>query len=134
MNPRYRRERCEAVNELMRVIAGCGRHFFSYEGRVTLFDVSDSGEVWITDKYTQHRMCVRGQYVRSRKFSDGGTLNALVVRLGKYIRYNETMPADSTWFGPWPRDYCGGDLWGYGDDMQQVRDAAVRLGIKEAVR
>jgi hypothetical protein len=32
-------------------------------------------------------------------------------------------------FGPWPEWICGGDLWGYGAEMDVVRRAAQRLAL-----
>jgi hypothetical protein len=64
-----------------------------------------------------------------RGFSEGGTLRSLVEQLRDYIRTGKQVHPQS--FGPWPQWYCDGDLWGYGDDMQQVRDKAISLEISE---
>ena len=36
-----------------------------------------------------------------------------------------------TWFGPWPKTLCDGDLWGYGEAMKYVRERAVELEVFE---
>jgi hypothetical protein len=128
-----KRERCERANELLRVIASCGRRFFSQDEdrlqrmenpQISRLEVDDRGRVWFTDKYTQKRIYLHYEYWK-RGFSDGGTLRSLVCSLRDYIMTGKRLHA---WhFGPWPAEYCRGDLWGYGEDMQQVRDAALRL-------
>lgn len=33
------------------------------------------------------------------------------------------------YLGPWHEWGCDGDLWGYGEDMQLVRDVAIALNL-----
>jgi hypothetical protein len=119
-------ERVKIANEMLLAIASCGRKFFAYQDRVSRFELDERGRIWFVDKYTQKRIYVayRGNW---RKFSDGGTLRTLVERLRDFIRSEILLPAGI--FGPWPEWICDGDLWAYGADMQQVRDAAARLQI-----
>lgn len=121
-----RNERLEAANEMLKAIASCGRKFFAFEDRVSRFELDDRGRIWFVDKYTQKRIYIayRGNW---KPFSDGGTLRALVERLRDFIQ--QATPLPPSIFGPWPEWVCGGDLWAYGEDMQQVRTAAIRLGM-----
>lgn len=119
-------ERLAKANQMIRAIASCGRKFFAYQDRVSRFDVDGRGRVWFIDKYTQKRIYTHyaGQW---RGFSDGGTLHGVAVALREFIIHGKQLRP--TTFGPWPEWICGGDLWGYGEDMQSVRDAAKDLGI-----
>lgn len=121
-----RRQRAEKANELIGVIAGCGRRFFFHQGRVACLEVDDRGRVWFHDEYTQARIFTH-RNGRWDKFTHGGTLRAVVQRLRDYITTGQRL--NPRIFGPWPEWYCDGDLWGYGEAMQIVRDAAVRLEI-----
>lgn len=31
------------------------------------------------------------------------------------------------WYGTWPESYCHGDLWGYGKDMEKVRQEIAQV-------
>lgn len=121
-----RNERLEAANEMLKAVASCGRKFFAFEDRVSRFELDDRGRIWFVDKYTQKRIYIayKGSW---KPFSDGGTLRALVERLRDFIQQAKPLPPSI--FGPWPEWVCGGDLWAYGEDMQQVREAAIRLGV-----
>lgn len=121
-----KQERAFIANQMLIAIASCGRRFFAHKGRVSQFDVDHRGRVWLIDKYTQRRIYTHYKY-HWRGFSDGGTLRALIERLRDFIATGRTLPAGI--FGPWPEWVCGGDLWGYGAEMQQVRDAAQRLKL-----
>lgn len=119
-------ERAEIANKMLITIATRGRKFFAYQDRVSQFDIDHRGRIWFIDKYTQKRICVsyRGRW---RGFSEGGTLQALIERLRDFIAQGKALPP--TIFGPWPEWVCGGDLWGYGDAMEQVRQAAKDLRL-----
>lgn len=119
-------ERAAIANEMLVAIASCGRRFFAHKDRVSRFELDHRGRIWLIDKYTEKRIYTHyeGQW---RGFSDGGTLHALIERLRDFIASGKPLPA--TIFGPWPEWVCGGDLWGYGADMQTVRDEAKRLGV-----
>lgn len=120
-------QRCEQVNELLRVIASCGRQFFrGKRGESTRFaymGVSSQGHIYFYDLYPVYTH-YEGDW---NKFQYGGTLQCFVKKLRDYIRSGEKVGDYS--LGPWPEWVNGGDLWGYGDDMHLVREAAVKLGI-----
>ncbi len=124
-----KRERAETVNTLLRVIASCGRHFFRNPQTgmtVSYFEVDDCGRIWYIDKWNARRIYThRSDW--GRCFSDGGTLLSLCKALRDFIRTGQ--PIHPHHLGPWPEYYCDGDLWGYGEGMEQVRLAARRLGI-----
>lgn len=123
-----RLERAADVNDLIRVIGGCGRKFFYYskEDRYARIEVDHRGRVWWHDEYTNARIYTH--YPRWGKyFSHGGTLKRLVNAFKDYVAKGK--PLTSAQLGPWPDWYCNGNLWGYGDDMQTVRENAQRLGL-----
>lgn len=115
--------RAVTANAFLTAVARCGRQFFRHSDSVSLFEVDNRGRVWFHDAYSKKRIYTNYRYAW-RGFTEGGTLRALVERLRDYIRTgaHPRLP-----LGPWPAHYCNGDLWGYGTDMQQVRDAAERL-------
>jgi hypothetical protein len=120
-------ERLKTVNAVIRVIGSHGRHFLSEnsDSRALVatpffayFGVDARNELWYVDRYTRKPILVRHQDWPG--FSDGGTLRDLIRHLGAYI--SQAHPINMRYFGPWPQWSCGGDLWGYGNDMQKVRD------------
>lgn len=119
-------ERLAACNGLLSVIADCGRRFFRHEDAVAQLELDRRGRVFFHDAYTRKRIYThyRGRW---RGFSNGGTLKNLVEAMRDYIVKGRPIPACV--FGPWPYHVCGGDLWGYGDDMDHVRHAAMLLGV-----
>lgn len=118
-----KQDRADEANRLLRVIAFCGRRFFNHNGGVSQFSVERDGKVWFTDSYSGRRIYTqhRGRW---RGFTNGGTLRTLIEQLRDYIRTGD-RPALN--LGPWPVHICDGDLWGYGHDMQKVRDAAANI-------
>lgn len=110
-------QRVETANAFLRIISEHGRRFFKHEGRVSRFEIGRGGHVFLVDKYTQRR--VYTHYYRWRGFTDGGTLQSLCKALAEFIAGRADLPLSH--LGPWPDWVCGGDLWGYGDDMAEVR-------------
>lgn len=121
-----KRERLADVNKLIAVIASTGRKFFRRGERVATLELSASGRVFYIDAYAGRRIYTHYRY-EWRGFSEGGTLRSLVIALRDYV--TKGTPVNPSTFGPWPSWNCGGDLWGYGADMCQVREAARELGI-----
>jgi hypothetical protein len=119
--------RMAKANELLRVIAGCGRKFFSHQGRVSRFELDSRGRVWFIDAYREARIYTHYASGWSRRgFSEGGTLRDLVIRLRIYIQDERDLGRA---LGPYPDWYSGGDPWGYGADMRIVFDAATKIGM-----
>lgn len=119
-------ERAKLVNQLVKVIGDHGRGFFRKGENYARIEVDERCRIWWVDDWTQKRIYTHTNH-RWLKFSHGGTMRNLVERFRDFVAAGKLLPAHI--FGPWPDYLCGGDLWGYGDDMQKVRDAAVRLGL-----
>jgi hypothetical protein len=122
-----RAERLAKANELLAVIAGTGRKFFAHRGTVSRLELDARSRVWFVDAYTGRRIYTHHSWGEWRGFTQGGTMRVLVVWIQKYVLWGNQFPASQ--FGPWPSWVCGSDLWGYGEDIQKVRDAAARLGM-----
>ena len=121
-----RQRRLLAVNELLKTIAGCGRKFFLHKGRVSYFELGEKGRIWFIDGYALDRIYPYGNSAW-KGFSEGGTLRQMVVYLRGFILAGTPLPVG--FLGPWPPDYCNGDLWGYGADMAKIRTQAQETGI-----
>lgn len=126
-----RQQRLNAANELIRTIASCGRHFFEHQGDVAYLELDPRGRVWLHDEYTKKRIYTHyaGYW---RGLTHGGIMRDLIVYLRDYITTGRRPP--ELLFGPWPDWLCRGDLWGYGEDIQFVRDKALELGIAPSGR
>jgi hypothetical protein len=125
-----RYNRMGKANELISFISKNGRNFFrspSKDGAdVAHFLLSDNGRVWFLDAYTRKKIYTHYNG-RWRGFSEGGTMRRLVEYMRDFIRTGQ--PIHQSQLGPWPEWTCGGDLWGYGDDMELVREKAAALGM-----
>ena len=124
-------DRAADCNQLLTVIGDCGRRFF-YRGpgvnqpeRRASFEIRH-GRVYFIDEYSGRAIYTHycGPW---RGFSHGGKLRSLVDSLRCHIMDGRQVSPGH--FGPWPQTLCGGDLWGYGADMEKVRAAAIALGI-----
>lgn len=117
--------RSEQANLFLKAIAECGRRFFFHRDHVSRFEVDARGRIWFVDSYQDARIYTHyeGEW---RGFSEGGTLRSLVTHLRDFIRTGEPQKLA---LGPWPDWVCGGDLWGYGEAMEHVRQAATSLSI-----
>lgn len=117
--------RVEQANQLIKAIAECGRRFFFHSDQVSRFEVDTRGRIWFIDGYRDARIYTHYQG-RWRGFSEGGTPRRLVTHLRDFIRTGEPQKLG---LGPWPDWFCDGDLWGYGEGMEHVRQAATSLGV-----
>lgn len=138
------RARLALANAVLCVCASYGRRFFSEDAdrserkefpRISRFEIDPRGRLWFIDKWRGARIYVHNEYPWrsgwSRRFSEGGTLLDLCKALRDFIRTGERRFMRH--FGPWPQSCCGGDLWGYGDDMPLVRrDVAALLAALDA--
>jgi hypothetical protein len=112
-------KRIEKVNQLVAVIAGCGRRFLSYGEKKMIFSLDEKGRVWLCDPFSGKRIYTHreGQW---DGFSEGGTMRDLCIAFRDFI----IDGAPLLWIGG------DGDLWGYGlEDMQKIRKAAQDLGV-----
>lgn len=130
-----KQKRVENANQFLQAIANCGRRFFWYskENRVSRFELAENGRLYFWDDYTNARLPL--SHPKSNqwhvKFSHGGTMKRLVELLADFIRNGKPFTNQYV-LGPWEDWMCRGDLWGYGDDMEKVRQSALKLGIYKA--
>ena len=113
-----RRDRVQVANLFLAVIASHGREFFKHGDRIARFELDDRGRVWFVDAYSGRRIYTHRR-VWGRGFTNGGTLMSLCQDLQRYVMGRGPLPLAR--LGPWRKDLCGGDLWGYGADMEKVR-------------
>lgn len=130
---RERVERMEKVNSFLRFIGSRGRNFFYDPDQYgfAYFSIDHRERIWFHDSYTGARIYTHQHYLE-KGFTGGGTLNALVRMLAKYIQHGKKLCVDNgSIFGR--MIFSGkGDLWGYGDaHMEEVRKFAVENGIGE---
>jgi hypothetical protein len=115
-----RKARLEVANGMIRIISEHGRKFFAHSNGLSHFELDQvTGRLWFIDGYTHKRIYTAYRRGRWRGFSDGGTLRALIENMSDFIMKGDPIRAH---FGPWRKELCDGDLWGYGDSMQAVRD------------
>jgi hypothetical protein len=135
MDIETRNARVAMANRAIEIIASHGRKFFSLHAdgrkteepeRLSRFELRQNGRLFFIDKYTQRPIYVAYRLGRWRGFSDGGTLRALVEELADWINGKcNDFPLNH--LGPWPEWICGGDLWGYGEEMAKVREQITEL-------
>ncbi|MDE1464814.1 hypothetical protein [Spartinivicinus poritis] len=134
MTSQTKQQRLEAVNELIKVIASCGRCFFSENAYgfkqvenpfISTMEIDERGKIWFIDSETKERIYTHYQH-RWKNFSQGGTLRGLIESFRNYISKGHQLRAN--YFQP---DMGNGfrNPWGYGDDILIVKEAALRLGI-----
>lgn len=134
---RERAERLAKANALIALIATTGRRFLSSLNGPHYFVVYIDGGgyamgLWFVDSGTKTRMRPKRRHGESEmhmphSFAEGGTMNALCVSMYRYI--SEGISLHPLTFGPWPDWVCGGDLWGYGDAMEPIRELARELRV-----
>ena len=126
-----RDNRLSVANQIIKEIASHGRRFLSMNSdskapepsaRTSYFEISN-GRLWYIDKWRGSRIYVHNECPArrgwGRKFSDGGTLLSLLRNLRDFIVHGDLIKIGH--FGPFPDWICGGDPWGYGDDMPLLR-------------
>lgn len=122
-----RQQRIDICNQLLQTIASCGRKFFLYQGRVAWFKMDNRRHhLWFIDECSQKAVYVHSDRGEWKGFTGGGTLQALVRAMKAFIMCGRPLRQV---LGPFPDWLCGGDLWGYGEDMEIVRQKAIALGI-----
>lgn len=118
-------ERLNAANEFIKVIASCGRKFFEHQGFVSSLELSPTKRVFFIDYYTKKRIYTHRQYCEWKGFTSGGTLKRLIEALRDFIKKGQHLRAD---YFCEERNF-GRHPWGYGEDLQIVKNAALELGI-----
>lgn len=122
--------RCELANELIRLIASTGRKFFNYEGNggsIGRFELR-SGRTYFIDGYTNKSIYAYENHYFGNSFTEGGTMQALILDIAEFIRTGEATNAKNGYGGI----YC--DHWGYPDeDMKKVREKAIEIGFSKGL-
>lgn len=124
MKIQIKRERAERCNHLLKAIAATGRRFFRVEDGAACLRVDRRGHVYFVEGKTRIYTHYEGGW---RKFQHGGTLKNLIVAMRQYICGDRESLGGH--LGPWPNWINQGDPWGYGSDMQGIRDRAKELGL-----
>lgn len=124
--------RCTLANELIQEIATCGRRFFNYEGKknylnqdgfISYFKLKN-GRVYFVDGYIHEDILTTNYKHFQNKFSQGGTMQALILDLGEYIRSGEATNANNGYCGV----YC--KHWDYPEkEMIIIQRKAVEIGF-----
>jgi len=122
---KLREDRLETVNEFLTVIGSTGRQFFCRHGVMCWLYQDDRGRIWFVDSWRGDETYTH-YHGRWPRFCSGGTMKRLIESLRDYVMNGTKLSPRHFW---WPNWYGGGDLWGYGEDMERVRTAAIRLGI-----
>lgn len=123
-----KQERLEKANAVIQAISRHGRRFFYYDktGAVSYFKLDERGRIWLVDKYTQKPVYVAYRY-HWHRFTEGGTLRALIEALRDFIRTGEQI--SSGHFAGYPGWFAPGDPWGYGTEaMEAVRVEVMQTG------
>jgi hypothetical protein len=125
-NSKAEQKRLDAANEFIKVIASCGRNFFTHESFVSYMELSEHGRVFFIDYYTKKRIYTHRKYCHWDGFTSGGTMKSIIEALRDFIKKGETLRL--SYFFYYPRadhTHC----WGYGEDLKLVHDAAKKLGV-----
>lgn len=122
--------RCELANELIRLIAFTGRQFFNYEengGSIGRFELR-SGRTYFIDGYLGKSIYAYENRFFRQKFTEGGTMQALILDIAEWIRTGKATNAKNGYGGI----YC--DHWGYPDeDMKKIREKAIEIGFSKGL-
>ncbi|MDB1711631.1 hypothetical protein [Enterococcus avium] len=122
--------RCELANELIRLIASTGRQFFNYEengGSIGRFELR-SGRTYFIDGYLGKSIYAYENRFFRQKFTEGGTMQALILDIAEWIRTGKATNAKNGYGGI----YC--DHWGYpSEDMKKVREKAIEIGFSKGL-
>lgn len=122
--------RCDLANELIRIIASTGRQFFNYEengGSIGRFELR-SGRTYFINGYLGKSIYAYDNRFFRQKFTEGGTMQALILDIAEWIRTGKATNAKNGYGGI----YC--DHWGYPDeDMKKVREKAIEIGFSKGL-
>lgn len=112
-------QRLEVVNQLIKFISERGRRFF-YTNRTIHEDVESvaymklkNGRLYFVDNYTKEEVYVIDNGYDWKGFSHGGTLRALVMDFGEFIRTGKYSDGKYGYGGL----HCS--HWGHSAEIQQ---------------
>jgi len=122
--------RCVDANKLIKFISQRGRKFFNGKNYDAYIYYNFNNRFYFFDDYSNKLIYMWNNRAWSRNFSHGGTLQALLISLKKYIQTGEELK------GVVPYS-CGTllykNVWGYPEvDVIQIEDYAKQLGIVKA--
>jgi len=122
----WQRERAERANQLIIIIATHGRRFF-YNKKTGLYahvEIDENRRVWWTDEHSEKRIYIQRTQFGSKMagFTHGGTLRSLAESIRDYILEEKLLSRRHI---AEPCSY--GDIWGYGEDAEVVRQKAFQL-------
>ncbi len=125
-----KQERLKKANDFIKLIASTGRKFFNYEGNggsIGRFELR-SGRTYFIDGYTNKSIYAYENHYFGNSFTEGGTMQALILDIAEFIRTGEATNAKNGYGGI----YC--DHWGYPDeDMKKVREKAIEIGFSKGL-
>ena len=118
-------DRVDHANELIRLIASCGREFFRNGETVAHMEIDKHGKIWFVDDYTRRRIYTHYSG-RWRGFSHGGTMRDLIKELRDYISKGKTLNPRIIASKGFYED--GSNIWGYEpSEAEALRKAAWKL-------
>lgn len=114
------------ANELIQLIASTGRKFFNYEengGSIGRFELRN-GRTYFIDGYLGKPIYAYENRFFKQKFTEGGTMQALVMDIAEWIRTGKATNAKNGYGGI----YC--DHWGYPPQaMSAIQQKAKEIGF-----
>lgn len=120
-------QRLNNANELIQLIATTGRKFFNHSDRPGCFIgyfVLNEGRTYFVDGYIKKPIYAYDHRYFGRKFTEGGTMQSLILDIAEWIRTGEPMNAKNGYGGV----YC--NHWGYpAEDMAKIQAKAVEIGF-----
>lgn len=125
-----KQERLKMANELIDLIANTGRKFFNYEengGSKGCFELKN-GRTYFIDGYTNESIYAYDNRFFQRKFTQGGTMQALILDIAEFIRTGDSTNAKNGYGGV----YC--DHWGYpAEAMSKIQKKAKEIGFTDSL-
>lgn len=120
----YEKEkRLKIANKFIKIISSYGRRFFySEKSNKIAFLKLKNNHIYYVSEFLEKEIYLHYRYWT---FHHGGTLRCLIEALKEYIMGRIELPLNH--LGPWRKEICNGDLWGYGDDMEKVRKECKNL-------
>lgn len=127
MSTEDRINRVAAANELIGIIATCGREYFSSRDktRIARLDLDEKGQLWFVDCHSFRRINTASGSEWSG-FLWGGTLRDFIERLRMFVL--EGTQIGHQYLTPESVRGQRND-WAYGEDTSKVLDAGLRLDI-----
>jgi hypothetical protein len=115
--------RVKICNAIVQEISRRGRNFFHHKGRTARFELSARGRLFWVDEYKGDNVNVYNKVTGRKKFTNGGTMWALVLDMVDFIQQGKYSNHNHGYGGL----YC--PHWGYPEeDMQAIQKLAKEMG------